>query len=91
MHSQEADLQLVHQSPMCSYPVLSCPDFNKPFVVQTDVPEQEVGKVLAKVGNDGNRLSRHLEFILKKQALLFSDQLKDHNPRLYRCSLVLQP
>ena len=41
------------KSLMCSYPVLSSPDFNKPFIVQTEVPEQEVGKVLAKVGNDG--------------------------------------
>ena len=41
------------KSLMCSYPVLSSPDFNKLFVVQTDVPEQEVGKVLAKVENGG--------------------------------------
>ena len=41
------------KSLMCSYPVLSSPDFNKTFAVQTDVPEQEVGKMLAKVGNDG--------------------------------------
>ena len=43
------------KSLMCSYPVLSSLDFNKPFVLQTDVPEQEVGKVLAKVRNDGEK------------------------------------
>ena len=43
--NKEAKMRLFKKlkSLMCSYPVLGSPDFNKPFVVRTDVPEQELG------------------------------------------------
>ena len=39
---------------VCSPPVLSSPDFSKPFTIDTDTSNNAVGAGLLQFGNDGN-------------------------------------
>ena len=38
---------------LCSSPILWSPDFTRPFILQTDASDREIGAVLSQIGSDG--------------------------------------
>ena len=39
---------------LCQSPVLQSPDFNRPFVLQTDASDRGIGAVLSQIADDGS-------------------------------------
>ena len=111
---------------LCNVPLLSTPDFNRTFVLQTDASERGVGAVLSQYDDEGMEhpiayfskkllpreeryfteclaiklgiqafkvylLGRQFEIQTDHRALVWLDRLKEHNARLTRWSLALQP
>ena len=48
---------------LCSAPVLKGPDFNKPFILQTDASERGIGAVLSQL--DDNQEEHPIAFFSK--------------------------
>ena len=115
---------------LCDVPLLSTPDFNRTFVLQTDASERRgVGAVLSQYDDEGMEhpiayfskkllpreerystvekeclaiklgiqafkvylLGRQFEIQTDHRALVWLDRLKEHNARLTRWNLALQP
>lgn len=53
-------------------PVLSCPDYSKPFVVQTDASSYGIGAVLTQPHEDGERVIAYLSRSLTRQEQAYS-------------------
>lgn len=53
-------------------PVLSCPDYTKPFVVQTDASSFGIGAVLTQPYDDGERVIAYLSRSLTRQERSYS-------------------
>lgn len=51
---------------LISSPILSCPDFNRPFVVQTDCSDYGIGGVLTQMFEDGEHVICYLSRSLNK-------------------------
>ena len=49
---------------LCSYPILCAPDFDKPFVLQTDASDRGIGAVLSQSDADG--LDHPIAYFSKK-------------------------
>ena len=60
---------------MCRSPILSSPDFLKPFILQTDASDSEAGAVLSQIGDDGEEHSMGLvlqQNVPAKKRVLFN-------------------
>lgn len=57
---------------LVSAPILSCPNFNKPFVVQTDASAYGLGAVLPQKYEDGDRVISYLSRGLTRQERNYS-------------------
>lgn len=51
---REAAFEDLKEALTCD-PILRAPDFNRPFVLQTDASAQGIGAVLAQIFEDGER------------------------------------
>eukprot|EP00064_Thunnus_orientalis_P002528 superscaffoldBa00000188_g2535 len=85
---------------LCSSPVLRSPDFSQRFLVQTDASAVGLGAVLAQEGLaikwalESLRyylLGREFDLETDHRALTWMNSMKDHNSRLTRWYLSLQP
>lgn len=62
---------------LISAPILTCPDFDSPFVVQTDASDYGLGAVLTQVQNGEEKVICYLSRSLTKAERLFSTTEKE--------------
>ncbi|KAG8183228.1 hypothetical protein JTE90_005676 [Oedothorax gibbosus] len=64
---------------LCSYPVLYSPDYQKPFIVETDASDQGMGVVLSQLADNETEehpiiyLSKKFTSVEKRYSVIFFD------------------
>lgn len=62
---------------LVSAPIISCPDFNRPFCVQTDASDYGLGAVLTQDGEDGEQVVSYISRSLSTSERKFSTTEKE--------------
>lgn len=62
---------------LVSAPILTCPDFDKPFVLQTDASDYGLGAVLSQNTDEGEKVICYLSRSLTKSERVFSSTEKE--------------